>query len=77
LFSNGLLSWTLIFTFLLQMVVIYLPAANEIFKTQPLTIQELFICIAAAAIIFYAVEMEKWVRFSLPRKNSPDHTQLF
>ncbi len=63
LYSNKLLTIAIIFTFLLQLAVIYLPAANEIFKTQPLTISELLICIGGAAVVFHAVELEKWIRF--------------
>ena len=60
--SNKPLAATLFFTFLLQMVVIYLPVANELFKTQPLSLQELLICIIVSAIVFHAVEVEKWIR---------------
>ena len=52
-------------TFFLQLGVIYLPLANEIFKTQPLTLNELLICIAASAIVFHAVEFEKFVKQKL------------
>jgi Ca2+-transporting ATPase len=43
-------------------VVIYLPAANNIFKTQPLSFKELSLCLVAAALIFHAVEAEKWLK---------------
>jgi len=62
LFSNKILTWVLVMTFILQMVVIYLPGANVVFKTQPLTLKELFICLTAAALIFHAVEAEKWFK---------------
>lgn len=62
LFSNLQLLITVIVTFCLQMAVIYLPFANELFKTQPLTIPELILCIAFSAIIFIAVEFEKLVK---------------
>jgi P-type Ca2+ transporter type 2C len=52
----------ILFTFLLQLAVIYLPWANDIFKTQPLSPAELAICIGLAAVIFHAVELEKWIR---------------
>ena len=55
-------------TFVLQLGVIYLPFANEIFKTQPLTINELIICIAASAIVFHAVEFEKFVKQRLSKR---------
>jgi len=62
LFSNKNLAWVLVLTFVLQMVVIYLPAANKIFKTQPLSFKELSLCLVAAALIFHAVEAEKWLK---------------
>jgi Ca2+-transporting ATPase len=58
-FSNPPLLFAVVLTFFLQMGVIYLPFANEIFKTQPLTWQELLISIGGAVVIFFAVEMEK------------------
>jgi P-type Ca2+ transporter type 2C len=62
LFSNKILAWVLALTFILQMVVIYLPVANEIFKTQPLSLKELMLCLIGAAFIFHAVEAEKWFK---------------
>jgi Ca2+-transporting ATPase len=51
---------------LLQFAVIYLPFANAIFKTKPLTVNELLVCVGAAAVLFHAVELEKaikgWIR---------------
>jgi Ca2+-transporting ATPase len=62
IFSNLPLIGSVVLTFLLQMAVIYWPVANEIFKTKPLTLAELLICIGGAAILFHAVELEKWIR---------------
>ena len=62
LFSNIGLLGAVLLTFVLQLGVIYLPFANTLFKTQPLTIQELGICIAASAIVFHAVELEKFIK---------------
>jgi Ca2+-transporting ATPase len=44
------------------MAVIYLPFANKILKTAPLTLQELLICIGGAALLFHAVEIEKLLK---------------
>ena len=50
-------------TFALQMAVIYVPALNTVFKTAPLGPLELVICLAAALVVFIAVEIEKaWRR---------------
>ncbi|MBL7742818.1 MAG: cation-translocating P-type ATPase [Chitinophagaceae bacterium] len=62
IFSNLPLLGAVALTFLLQIGVIYLPFANELLKTQPLSLNELLICIGASAILFHAVELEKWVK---------------
>lgn len=61
-FSNMPLIGAVIFTFLLQLGVIYLPFANPVFRTEPLSLQELLICLGVAVILFHAVELEKWIR---------------
>lgn len=66
LFSIGILSniplaATVIVTFMLQMATIYVPAFNVIFKTEPLSLNELVICIALSSVVFVAVEIEKWL----------------
>jgi Ca2+-transporting ATPase len=61
-FSNTLLLLSVLFTFCLQLGVIYIPFLNEIFKTQPLSLQELGFCILMAMIVFHAVELEKLIK---------------
>ncbi|MEY4929900.1 MAG: hypothetical protein RI909_624, partial [Bacteroidota bacterium] len=70
IFSNLPLLGAVVLTCGLQLIVIYLPFANEIFKTQPLSIRELFICVGAAAVLFHAVEFEKWIKRNLLKKNN-------
>lgn len=60
--SNKPLLGALLFTSGLQLMVIYTPFFNEIFKTQPLTLGELAISIAVASIVFWAVELEKFLK---------------
>lgn len=62
IFSNLPLLLSISATFVLQLGVIYLPFMNRLFKTQPLTINELTICIAMSVIVFHAVELEKWIK---------------
>jgi Ca2+-transporting ATPase len=62
LFSNKYLLGAVLLTFVLQMATIYVPALNPIFKTAPLTINELFISIALSSIVFVAVEIEKFIK---------------
>lgn len=60
-FSNPAMAASIIFTFMLQMTTIYLPLFNEIFKTKPLSPGELAICIISSSVVFFAVEIEKWM----------------
>jgi Ca2+-transporting ATPase len=62
LFSNASLFGAVTLTFALQMATIYVPALNSVFKTAPLSLTELAITLAIAAVVFVAVEVEKWVR---------------
>jgi Ca2+-transporting ATPase len=59
IFSNRYLAIAVGASFILQMATIYVPALNVIFKTQPLSLNELFICLALSGVIFIAVEIEK------------------
>ena len=70
LFSNLQLLGAVLLTFVLQLGVIYLPFANKIFKTQPLSLNELLICIGVSAIVFHAVEFEKFIKQRLMKKES-------
>ena len=65
LFSNPQLLVIVFLTFLLQVSVIYLPFANKILKTTPLSLNELLLCIGVSAVVFHAVEVEKWVKKKL------------
>lgn len=62
LFGNIPLLISIGITFLLQLAVIYLPFMNVIFKTAPLSLNELSICIGLSLIVFHAVEIEKWIK---------------
>jgi Ca2+-transporting ATPase len=66
LFSQGVhsnlpLLGAVLFTVLLQLAIIYLPALNRVFKTEALNGPELAFCVAMAAVVFAAVELEKWL----------------
>jgi P-type Ca2+ transporter type 2C len=43
------------------MATVYVPALNPIFKTEPLDAMELVVCLACSAVVFGAVEIEKWL----------------
>jgi Ca2+-transporting ATPase len=61
IFSNKPLALAVVVTFLLQMATIYVPAFNPIFKTEPLSMSELVLCLALSSVVFFAVEFEKWL----------------
>jgi len=60
-FSNPLLLGAVALTFALQMATIYVPFLQPIFKTEALDADELILCIALSTVVFFAVELEKWL----------------
>ena len=62
IFSNKSMLGAIIITVILQLMIIYMPFLNLVFKTQPLTYLELAITLAVSSIVFWAVEMEKWIK---------------
>ncbi len=60
-FSNLPMLAAVLFTLLLQLAVIYLPALNSIFYTQPLPMFDLAVCLALSSLVLFAVEIEKWL----------------
>jgi Ca2+-transporting ATPase len=64
LFSLGLASnlpllAAVLFTVCLQLAVIYLPALNPIFNTQPLSVLDLAVCFGLSSLVLVGVEVEK------------------
>jgi P-type Ca2+ transporter type 2C len=69
IFSNKPLLGALFLTVVLQLILIYSPFFNTIFKTQPLSIYELLLTIAVSSIVFWAVEIEKWIARTRKKRN--------
>ena len=62
LFSNRLMVGAVMLGFVLQLLLIYVPVFQTIFKTQPLSIQDFFICLIASAVVFVVLELSKLVK---------------
>ncbi|MDO8846822.1 MAG: cation-translocating P-type ATPase [Coriobacteriia bacterium] len=67
LFQIGLLSnkpmlGAVALTFALQMATIYVPFMQKVFKTEALSLGDLLIALALSSVVFWAVEIEKWVK---------------
>lgn len=63
LFSNKPLLGAVILSLVFQIATIYVPVLNPIFKTEPLTLNELLFTFLLSSIVFIAVEIEKlWRR---------------
>ena len=78
LWSNRPLTVALLFTFALQMATIYVPWLNPIFKTAPLSFDELAFCLAMSTVVFVGVEIEKWMirRGWIYRTRAPSRAAL-
>jgi Ca2+-transporting ATPase len=66
LFTIGLLTnlpllGTVVLTVGLQIGVLYVPALRPVFKTVPLTADELGLCLLLSMVVPVAVEVEKWI----------------
>jgi Ca2+-transporting ATPase len=58
-FSNRLLTGSVLLTVLLQLAVVYIPFLQPVFETHPLTGGQLAVCLGASLLMFLAAELEK------------------
>ncbi|MEO7313913.1 MAG: cation-translocating P-type ATPase [Ginsengibacter sp.] len=61
IFSNKPLIGAVLLTFILQLLITYTPFLQTIFKTQALSAKEFIIVGIASSLVFFAVEIEKWI----------------
>jgi Ca2+-transporting ATPase len=59
--SNRALLGAVALTVLLQLALIYVPVLQGVFKTVALPAADLALALAASTVIFWAVELEKWL----------------
>lgn len=70
---NQLLMWAVLSTFALQLVVVYLPIMQDVFRTAPLSVAELALSAGLGAVILLAVELEKlFITQMQDRRNRPE-----
>ena len=68
IFGNKQLVFAVLLTFVLQMAVMYVPFLQKVFRTEPLSGLELLLCLGLSSIVFWAVEIEKWIKRSKMKK---------
>jgi Ca2+-transporting ATPase len=62
LLSNKTLLGAVVVSIAMQLAVIYVRPLNAVFRTQPLTLGELALCVGISSLVFFAVETEKLIR---------------
>ncbi len=70
LWSNPSLLGAVGLTLALQLGTLYLPVANAILRTEPLTAKELAVSLALSSAVFVAVEVEKLVKRRVQRSRA-------
>jgi Ca2+-transporting ATPase len=69
LFSNKAMLGAVLLTVIGQLAVVYVPLFQSLFKTVPLTAGELILCLVLSTVVFWAIELEKWVMRIRTRRN--------
>lgn len=59
--GNQLLFWAVLSTFILQLIVIFVPFVQNIFDTGALTMTQMIVTFIAGSLVLFAVELEKVV----------------
>ncbi len=67
LFTNMPLLGAVVLSFVLQLAVVYVPFLQDVFRTSALSAGDLLVSVGLSSIIFWAVELEKW----LMRRRNP------
>jgi Ca2+-transporting ATPase len=62
LFSNLFLLGSVVLTLVLQLLIIYTPFLQDLFRTQALSPTELALVLGLSSVVFFAVEIEKAVK---------------
>jgi Ca2+-transporting ATPase len=76
LFTNRLMLGSILLTFVLQMLLIYVPPLQDVFHTSALSATDLLLCLVLSTIVFWCVESAKVVRRN-PEKPLPPPAGAF
>lgn len=60
--SNRVMLGAVLLTFVLQLAVTYVPFLQAVFGTTGLTLVELLIAFLLSTLVFWAIELEKWIK---------------
>jgi Ca2+-transporting ATPase len=66
--SNMYLTWTVLITLAIQILIIYWAPLQTLLHTEALSAGELVLVLLASTVVFWAVEIEKLVRRRLDRR---------
>jgi Ca2+-transporting ATPase len=69
-FSNRMMLLAVAMTFVLQLALIYVPFLQRVFKTVALSPRDLAVALVLSTTVFFAVEIEKWIRRILARRKT-------
>lgn len=61
-FSNRPLVGAVLLTVVMQFALMYVPVLAKFFQTVPLSAKDLVICLVFGSAVFWAVELEKWIK---------------
>jgi Ca2+-transporting ATPase len=75
LLSNRAMLGAVLLTFVLQLLVIYVPFLQSIFRTGPLSFQDLALCLVLSTVVFWGVELGKWFSRRSGRNRAKDLSQ--
>jgi Ca2+-transporting ATPase len=59
LFTNKVMFYMIVLTFMMQLAAMYVPFLQVFLSTQPLTFNELLICIGVSGLVLFETEIEK------------------
>ncbi|GIV27435.1 MAG: ATPase [Bacteroidia bacterium] len=60
--SNKLLLYAILLTFGLQLMIVYIPFLQSIFKTEALSLWEMVFVLMMSSVVFFAIELDKMIK---------------